>query len=429
MKLTIHPVEFLRGELLIPGDKSISHRAIIFTSLAKGRSRIQGFLESEDCLNTLNAFRLMGVEINKEKPGQYQVNGKGLTGLQEPVDIINCGNSGTCMRLLTGLLAAQPFISVLTGDKSLRSRPMDRIILPLEEMGAEVYSRKGNLAPLCIKGKGLRGIEYSSPVASAQVKSALLLAGLFAEGDTRLSEPASSRDHTERMLQGFGVNLFTEVNTVHLKSGDLRLQPQNMQVPGDISSAAFFLAAGLIVKNSEIILKEIGINPTRSGILKIIEEMGGRLDFLNKSEYGGEPISDILVKDCPLKAAEIRGDIVPKLIDEIPIIALLASQAEGETIIRDAAELRVKETDRVKATVNEFQKLGIEIEELPDGMIINGPAKIKGGVEVESYGDHRMAMTLAVAGLIADDKIIINDSQSIKTSFPEFTDFLSTISH
>lgn len=427
-KLKIYPCKGLKGEIEIPGDKSISHRAVIMASLAAGKSTVKGLLESEDCLNTVQAFRSMGVNITRKEPGNYIIKGVGLRGLKEPEDIINCGNSGTSMRLLTGLLAAQNFYSVLTGDNSLRARPMGRVIEPLKMMGANIWARSGNLAPLSIKGGNLKGIDYVLPVASAQVKSSLLLAGLYVTDKVLIKEPSQSRDHTERMLRSFGIEVINNQGVIQLHNNkDNKLQAINLLIPGDISSAAFFMVAGLISQNSEIILRNVGINPTRNGIIEVIKRMEGQIDYLQEKTIGNEPVADILVKSSSLKSVEIKGDIIPRLIDELPIIALLASQAEGRTIIKDAEELRVKETDRIKATVIELKKLGVDIRELPDGMEINGPSTIKGGLEVESYGDHRIAMMLAIAGLIANDKIIINNSRSINTSFPEFVDLLDDL--
>ena len=411
----------LKGEVMIPGDKSISHRSIILGSLANGRSRIKGFLESEDCLNTLNAFREMGVQIERVGDKEYIIDGVGLRGLKEPDCILDCGNSGTSMRLLIGFLAAQDFYSVLSGDASLRQRPMKRIIKPLTKMGAMIWSREGGYAPLSIEGRSLSGIDYQLPVASAQVKSSILLAGLYSDQEVKIVEPALSRDHTERMLSGFGIDIKMEGYQIILPvDNNRRLYPQEIEVPGDISSAAFFITAGLITKGSEILLKDIGVNPTRSGFLDVVRDMGGEIKIINQREVSGEPIADIRVKSSQLKGIEISGEIIPKLIDEIPIIAVLASQAEGETIIKDASELRVKETDRIAAMVSQLSNLGVEIEELSDGMIINGPARIKGGVKVDSYGDHRIAMSLAIAGLVAKSEITILNTQVINTSFPDF---------
>lgn len=428
MKLSITPIQGLWGDAKMPGDKSISHRSIILSSLARGKNLITGFLESEDCLNTIKAFRNMGVAINKESAGRYIVEGVGLRGLQEPDSVIDCGNSGTCMRILTGLLTPQKFYSVVSGDSSLRQRPMARIIKPLSEMGANIWSRGDHLAPLSIKGSQLHGIDYKLPVASAQVKSSLILAGLYADGDVSLTEPGLSRDHTERMLLSFGVDLKKEGSNIYMDAAaEPRLIPQEIEVPGDISSAAYFMAAALIVPDSKILLKDIGINPTRSGIIEVIKEMNGNIEIHNKRTVSGEPIADILVKKSQLQSTAVSGEIIPRLIDEIPVIAVLAAAAEGKTVIKDAAELRVKETDRIKAVVSELSKMNVDIKELDDGMIIKGPTRFKGTDNLQSYGDHRIAMSLAVAGLTADSKITVNNTQCINTSFPEFEELLSTL--
>ncbi len=428
MKITIKKHNNLQGELLIPGDKSISHRSIILGSLATGKSNISGFLESEDCLNTKKAFQKMGIEIKKIKPKEYIIEGQGIHGLKEPVDIINCGNSGTCMRIITGLLASQQFYSVLTGDNSLRSRPMGRIINPLEKMGAKIWSRKNQLAPLSIKGSKLKAIDYKLPVASAQVKSSLLIAGLFARGNMTITEPGPSRDHTERMLLNAGISLQKKGKTIKLINNENHiLKPLNINIPGDISSAAYFMAAALITKNSELLIKNTGINPTRSGLLDVIKKMGGNIQLYNKKETCGEPVADILVKSSNLKGTEIKGELIPKLIDEIPIIAVLAARAEGKTIIKDAEELRVKETDRIKAMVNELSKIGIDIKEQKDGMIINGKDQFAGGATIKSYGDHRIAMSMAIAGLCCQQEITITNCECIDTSFPEFLNRLKEL--
>lgn len=429
MKLQIKPQNKLAGEITIPGDKSISHRALILGSLALGKTRVKGFLESDDCLRTLEAIKNMGVQIENVRPGEYIIHGVGLDGLKEPKQVLDCGNSGTSMRLLSGLMAPQRFYTVLTGDGSLRHRPMDRVIQPLTQMGAKIWARKGSYAPLSIKGADLSGIDYTLPVASAQVKSALLLAGLYTLEEVRLTEPGLSRDHTERLLETFGLKLIREGFTVSLSAATERhLYPQDIDIPGDISSAAFFLAAGLIIPNSQILLKNVGINPTRSGLLTVIKEMGGHLEILDHQQHAGEPTADLLVKTSQLRGMTIGGQLIPTLIDELPIIALLASQAEGETVIKDAAELRVKETDRIKATVSQLSELGVQIVELPDGMIIEGPTKLSGDQHVSSYGDHRIAMMLVIAGLLAEGGLTVNGTESIAISFPQFIELLTSIS-
>ncbi len=428
MNYRTSPANKISGTINIPGDKSISHRSIIFSSLTEGTSHVSGLLESEDCLNTMKAFQSMGVEIYKENKGSYKINGVGLEGLNEPSSIIHCGNSGTTMRLLSGLLSAQDFYTVLTGDQSLVTRPMDRVIIPLSAMGAKIWAREDKYAPLSIKGQNLSGIDYKSPVASAQVKSSIILAGLYSDGDIKIVEPGSSRDHTERMLNAFGVNLNIEGHMIELKKkSKLRLSAQEIDIPADISSAAFFIAAALITPNSELILKNIGINPTRSGFLTVIQDMGANIEIFNRRDTGGEPMADIKVSSSDLKAVSIEGDIIPALIDEIPLLAILSTQAEGKTIIRDAEELRVKESDRIKTTCAGLKQLGVSIEELHDGMIINGPVKLDGEAVIDCLYDHRIAMSFAIAGLVSKLPITIENSEAINTSFPEFPDLLKEI--
>ena len=432
MDLKILKKKNISAKITIPGDKSISHRAIIFSSLAKGKSKIKSLLEADDCRKTLQIMKDLGVKIHKNSSGVYIINGVGLYGLKEPKNILDCGNSGTAMRLLTGLLSAQNFYSVLSGDNSLRQRPMERIIKPLSKMGAEICSRKGFKAPLSIKGleanKTLKAIKYELPMASAQLKSSILLAALYAKEKTVIKEPALSRDHSERMLKAVGVDLIKDDKLITLNTAKSRtLKPLQMEIPGDISSAAFFIVAALITEESKVILENIGVNYTRSGFLDIIKEMGANIEIINKRKNGGEEVADIIVKSSNLNAININGQIIPRLIDEIPIIAVLASQAKGKTVIKDAEELRVKETDRIKATVNELKKLGVNIKELADGMIINGPNKIKGGITVKSYHDHRIAMALAILALNTEKGLIIKNSEVIKTSFPQFLDIIKEI--
>ncbi|NLJ84116.1 MAG: 3-phosphoshikimate 1-carboxyvinyltransferase [Halanaerobiaceae bacterium] len=418
----------LMGEITIPGDKSISHRAVILSSIAEGKSYIKGFLESDDCLHTIKIFQALGVEIEKIEPGYYMVEGVGLNGLREASNVLYCGNSGTTARLLAGLLAAQDFYSVLTGDNFLNVRPMDRIIKPLEKMGARIWSREDKYLPLSIKGSPLKGIQYELPVASAQLKSALLLAGLYAQEELKIIEPELSRDHTERMLQGFGVDLVKEGKEITLsKKGEIKLDAQEIEVPGDLSSAAFFIAAALITPDSDIVIRNVGINPTRDGFLRIIQEMGARIEFFNIREKAGEPLADIRVMSSNLKAVSIEGELIPLLIDELPLLAVLAARAEGRTIIRDAAELRVKESDRISATVEGLRKLGVRAEEMPDGMVIEGPARLQGGVEIESYYDHRLVMSFIVAGLISREPFKIKDVEAVNVSFPDFNKILKKL--
>ena len=429
MTYKIEPTKKISGEIRVPGDKSISHRSLILSSIAEGESKIEGLLEAEDCLSTMGIMRDLGIEITKKAEGKYTVRGKGLDGLKEADDVLDCGNSGTSMRLLAGLLASQDFYSVLTGDHSLRKRPMQRIIGPLSQMGAKIWSRRDGLAPLSIKGQQLQAMkEYELPVASAQLKSSILLASLKTEEKTVIIEPAVSRDHTERMLKGAGIDLEIKDDRVILnESEERKLKAFNIKVPGDISSAAFFIAAGLLADQGELLIKNVGINHSRSGFLEIVEAMGGNIELLNKKEEGGEPTADILVKASNLKGTEVSGGVIPRLIDEIPIIAVMAVFAEGKTVIKDAEELRVKETDRISAVVSEFKKLDIDIIENEDGMEIKGVQQPEGGIEVESYHDHRIAMSLAVLALNTAQGITIKGSEIIATSFPNFKEILEEV--
>ncbi len=428
MELKVERKRSIEGEIRVPGDKSISHRSLILSSIAEGESKIEGLLEAEDCLSTMGIMRKLGVEITKDGEGSYTVQGKGLDGLEESDDVLDCGNSGTSMRLLAGLLASQDFYSVLTGDHSLRKRPMQRIIGPLSRMGAQIWARKGGLAPLSIHGQSLSSLEYKLPVASAQLKSSILLAALKTEEETVIIEPAVSRDHTERMLIGAGIDLEIEDDKIRLKKSQHRkLNPFNIKVPGDISSAAFFITAALIAEEGELLIENVGINHTRSGFLEVVEAMGGDIELLNKKEEGGEPTADILVRPSKLHGTEVGGEIIPRLIDEVPIISVLAAFAEGETVIRDAEELRVKETDRIAAVAAEFEKLGIEIEEYEDGLVIPGSEEVEGGIKVKSYHDHRIAMSLAVLGLRTQKGLTIEGSEIINTSFPGFNELLQSI--
>lgn len=428
MVYKVNPSRKIDGEIKVPGDKSISHRSLILSSIAEGESRIEGLLEAEDCLSTMGIMRDLGIKITKEAAGKYRVEGKGLDGLEEADDVLDCGNSGTSMRLLTGLLASQDFYSVLTGDHSLRKRPMQRIIGPLSQMGAKIWSRQDGLAPLSIKGQNLKSLKYELPVASAQLKSSILLASLKTEAETVIIEPAVSRDHTERMLKGAGIDLEIKKDRIILKKAAARkLNAFDIKVPGDISSAAFFITAALLAEEGELLIKNVGINQTRSGFLEIVEAMGGNIELLNQKDQGGEPTADILVKASKLKGTEVSGEVIPRLIDEIPIIAVMAVFAEGKTLIKDAEELRVKETDRIAAVVKEFKKLGIEIVENEDGMEIEGVQEVEGGVEVESYHDHRIAMSLAVLALNSKKGITINGSEIISTSFPNFKELLEKV--
>lgn len=424
-KITISPKSKISGEIYPPGDKSISHRSIILGSIAEGLTEVLNFLPSEDCNATINAFEKMGVYIERVNEDHLKVHGVGLKGLKEPYDILDMGNSGTSMRLIGGILAGQPFYSVMTGDNSLRNRPMRRIAEPLRLMGAKIFGRKGDLAPLTIIGGDLKAIDYQTPVASAQVKSCIILAGLFADGETSVTEITTSRDHTERMLTAFGAEIQSSGLTRKVK-GYPRLTGQQVSIPGDISSSAYFISAGLLCENSNIIIRNVGINPTRTGIIDALKEMGGSIYFDNLREESGEPIADLYVESSDLTGKSFSGDIIVRMIDEIPLLALIASQAEGETSIRNAEELRVKESDRIKTTVTELRKIGANIEELSDGMVIKGATRLIGG-ECESHGDHRMAMTLAIAGLISDNGTTINDVECVNTSFPNFWELLLSL--
>lgn len=408
----------LKGELKVPGDKSISHRSIMFGAIAEGTTTVSGFLLGEDCLNTIKCFQTLGVKIDQNEEN-VTISGKGFAGLKEPKDVLNVGNSGTTNRLLLGLLAGRPFHSVLLGDESIAKRPMDRVAVPLRKMGAKIDGREnGSYPPISVRGGNLQGIHYESPVASAQVKSSILLAGLQADGVTTVTEPALSRDHTERMLLAFGAELHRENTTVSIE-GKQTLKGTHIQVPADISSAAFFIVATLITENSEIVLRDVGMNPTRSGIIDALLQMGANITIVNERMFNDEPVADLLVKSSQLNNIEIGGEIIPCLIDEIPILALAATQAKGEMVIKDAEELKVKETNRIDAVVNELKKLGASIESTDDGMRIFGKSKLHGAT-VNSLGDHRIGMMLAIASLIAENETIVHDEECIAISYPNF---------
>lgn len=408
----------LSGQVTVPGDKSISHRAVMFGSLAKGTTEIQGFLKGADCLSTIGCFRQMGIDI-EEKEDKILVHGKGLNGLSAPSGILDMGNSGTTTRLISGILAGQKFNTILSGDNSLNSRPMKRIITPLSMMGADIVSLNENdCAPLQITGKALNAIDYHSPVASAQVKSSVLLAGLYADGITSVTEPALSRNHTELMLESFGVPVTCHNRTVTVCPPE-NLWGQKILVPGDISSAAYFIVAGLITPDSRILIKNVGINPTRAGILKVCKAMGADITYLSVTEGKGEPTADLLVKTSNLHGTVIEGDIIPTLIDELPVIALLACFAEGTTVIRDAQELKVKESNRIDLMADNLNAMGANITPTDDGMIIEGRHTLHGAA-IHCSGDHRIAMTFAIAGINADGETDIVDSQCVDVSYPEF---------
>lgn len=416
----------LIGSIEIPGDKSISHRAVILGSLAKGTTKISHFLDAEDCLRTIDAFRSMGVNIVQEGDSVI-IKSKGADSLEEPLVPLDFGNSGTTTRLMIGLLAGLPFFTTIFGDRSLSNRPMDRVTEPLKEMNASFTGRHdAKLLPLAITGKKLKAIHYTLPVKSAQVKSAILLAGLLADGETIVTEKIQTRNHTESMLEAFGANLNINGNSIHI-TGDQSLTGTDVYVPGDISSAAFFLAGAAAKLNSNLILKNVGLNETRTGIIEVLSEMGADLQIVAEKKIGGELFGDLHIKGKELNGIEISGDIIPKLIDEIPIIALLATQANGRTIIRDAEELRVKETDRIAAVVDVLSTLGADITATEDGMIIQGNTNLTGG-NISSYDDHRIAMMGAIASLFAEDEIIIDDISSVAISYPNFFNDLDQVS-
>ena len=407
----------LKGSITVPGDKSISHRAVMFGSIAKNDTRITGFLQGADCLSTISCFSKMGINIDNNGDTVI-VHGKGLHGLTAPDCVLDVGNSGTTTRLISGILAGQNFTCTLDGDASLRKRPMKRIITPLSQMGANLMGTNDGCAPLTIKGTKLSGIHYNSPVASAQIKSCILLAGLYADETTSVTEPSLSRNHTELMLKAFGADITSDKLTATIVPGN-ELFGQEVHVPGDISSAAYFIAAGLIVPNSEILIKNVGINPTRDGIIKVCQAMGGNITLCNERTAGGEPVADLLVRTSSLHGTEIKGDIIPTLIDEIPVIAVLAAYAQGTTTIADAAELKVKESNRIDVMVNNLSKMGADITGTDDGMIINGGKALHGAV-IDTYLDHRIAMSFAIASLNAEGITTINDADIVTVSYPEF---------
>ncbi|MCD7842264.1 MAG: 3-phosphoshikimate 1-carboxyvinyltransferase [Lachnospiraceae bacterium] len=439
----------LRGELSIPGDKSISHRSVMFGALADGTTEVTNFLTGADCLSTISCFRQMGIEI-EQKDTHVLIHGKGLHGLTAPLEILDAGNSGTTVRLLSGILAGQHFNSVITGDETIQKRPMKRVMTPLTGMGADVISiRRNGCAPLQIHGKKLHGAHYDSPVASAQVKSCILLAGLYADGITSVTEPAVSRNHSELMLRYFGADVKENVGsqsnaevmscindrnascvkgsgfTVSI-SPEPKLTGQKIHVPGDISSAAYFIAAALLVPGSELLLKNVGINPTRDGMLRVCREMGADITLLNEDHTGAEPCADLLVRSSSLKAVEIGGDLIPTLIDELPVLAVLAAFADGTTVIRDAAELRVKESDRIAVMTDNLTRIGCPVEAAADGMIITGGKPLHGAV-IDSHMDHRIAMSFAVAALACSGEMDIQGAEIVNISYPGFYEDLSSV--
>lgn len=423
--MIIHKINSLSGEVTVPGDKSISHRSIMLGSLAKGTTRVTGFLQGADCLSSIDCFRKMGVNI-ENNGSEVIIRGLGLHGLREPVDTLDVGNSGTTTRLMSGILAAQDFTTRVNGDASIQQRPMKRIITPLSMMGADIKSELDNgCAPLIITGKSLKGIHYDSPVASAQVKSAILLAGLYAEGETSVTEPAISRNHTELMFEEFGVDIKSEGKTVYVKPAT-ELIARDIRVPGDISSAAYFMVAGAITPNSCITIKNVGINPTRDGIIRVFEMMGADMTISKTSGDIGEPTADITVRTSSLRGCTIGGDIIPTLIDEIPAIAILACFASDDTVIKDAAELKVKESNRIEVVVSNLKAMGADIEATDDGMIIHGGRPLHGAT-IDSRLDHRIAMSFCVAALNADGATDIQGAECVNISYPTFYNDIATI--
>ena len=425
----ISPGPALKGEITPPGDKSISHRAVLLNSIAQGKARLSNFSPGADCASTVACLQALGVKIRQvaSDPLTIAVQGVGKGGLREAENVLDAGNSATTMRLLTGLLAAQPFLSIITGDDSLRSRPMDRLIRPLRLMGAKIWGRGGDsLGPLAIKGGELHGVDYALPVPSAQVKSAILIAALFAQGETTVQEPAKSRDHTERLLQAMGVKLKVNGTSVSLSSPVNALNPIDLDIPGDISSAAYWLVAAAIHPDAQVMVKNTGINSTRTGIIDVLLKMGARLRIENQRRIGDEPVADLLIESSELTGVEIGGDLIPRLIDEIPVIAVAACAAKGTTIIKDAAELRVKETDRIRNLAGELSKLGADVEEMPDGMVVHGKAKLHGAT-CSSHHDHRLAMALAIAGLIAEGQTLIEHAEVAGISYPSFWQDMASI--
>jgi 3-phosphoshikimate 1-carboxyvinyltransferase len=425
MKLRVRPPRRLTGRVEVPGDKSISHRTALLGGLAQGVTEVHGYLEAEDCLRTISAIEALGVDVTRKGPGEYRIAGTGLRGLGEPSDVIDCGNSGTTARLLPGVLAGQPFWTMLTGDASLRRRPMGRVAEPLRRMGVTVVGRaEGTRLPLAVRGADrLTAIDYEMPVASAQLKSALLLAGLYADGPVTITEPAASRDHSERMLRRFGARVETHGGRVHIVPSELTAT--SLRVPGDVSSAAFLLAAALVVPDSSVTVEGIGLNPTRTGLLDVLGEMGARLQIA-KADSADEPVGSVEASTSELRGTRVGGALIPRLIDEIPALAVVAALAAGRTEIHDATELRVKESDRITAIARGLGAMGARVTERPDGFFIDGGARLR-GAHVSSGGDHRLAMALAIAALVADGETVIDDTACIETSFPRFAETINTL--
>ncbi|WP_374049599.1 3-phosphoshikimate 1-carboxyvinyltransferase [Neobacillus sp. OS1-2] len=420
-------IKRLFGEITIPGDKSISHRSVMFGSIAHGETKITNFLPGDDCLSTISCFQKLGVTIEEVDDG-LRIIGNGFEGLTEPNEVLDVGNSGTTIRLLMGILAGRPFFSTLVGDESIGKRPMTRVTSPLALMGTRIDGRNdGAFTPISIRGGQLTPIQYELPVASAQVKSALILAGLQAEGECKIVEPAETRDHTERMIRKFGGKIDKDNKTITVIGGQ-SLKAATIHVPGDISSAAFFLVAGAIIPEGEIVLKNVGLNPTRTGIIEVMKKMGADLEIVQKEDDSFEPVGDLIIKTSNLKGTVVEGELIPKLIDEIPIIALLATQADGTTVIKDAEELKVKETNRIDTVVQELRKLGASIEATDDGMIIHGKTPLDGG-SVSSHGDHRIGMMLSIAALLCKNDVELEQSEAISVSYPNFFDHLNNLIH
>ena len=423
--MVITKAKTLKGEITVPGDKSISHRGVMFGAISEGITELTGFLDGADCRSTISCFRAMGIDISQDKD-HVVIHGKGLHGLCSPSNMLDVGNSGTTTRLISGILAGQPFVSSLNGDESIQKRPMGRIITPLTQMGAYIKSLKDNgCAPLEIGGRQLHSIHYDSPVASAQVKSCVLLAGLYADGITSVTEPVVSRNHTELMLSGFGADVKSEGLTASIV-GNPELTGQKIAVPGDISSAAYFIAAGLICENADLLIKNVNTNPTRAGIIKVAKAMGGNIELLNERIVSGEPVADIHVSSSSLHGCEISGEIIPTLIDELPVIAVMAAAASGTTTIKNAAELKVKESDRIATVTENLKAMGCDITATDDGMIINGGNALY-GTTIKTYKDHRIAMAFAVAGLIADGDTTFDDEKCCVISYPNFFETLNRL--
>lgn len=427
LNITVKPASSLKGTITVPGDKSISHRSVMLGSLANGTTHVKGFLTGADCLATVDCFRKMGIDIEIDGTN-VTIHGKGLHGLKKPDTQLDCKNSGTTIRLISGILAAQPFNTSITGDASIQKRPMDRIRNPLALMGAKITGNEAEklYAPLEITGSKLNGIHYTLPVASAQVKSAIILAGLYAQGETIITEPEPTRDHTEIMLNFLGADITNAENSIVCRPVK-ELYGRDISVPADISSAAYFISAATIIDNSCLIISNVGVNPTRTGIIDVLKAMGADVELVNENTVCGEKVSDIRVRSSKLNGIEIGGAIIPRLIDEIPVIAVCACFAKGKTVIKDAQELKVKETNRIKTVVEELTKMGADIKETDDGMIINGTGTLKGAI-TNSHNDHRIAMSMAIAALKSEGETIIEDAESVNISFPGFFELLESLS-